>query len=209
MLRAFSMGLSPELTESARIDGAGDLRILLTIVLPLSRAVLAVIALFYAVGYWSAWFNASIHLSDQEMMPLQNVLIQLVQEEHGGADGSSSRRSTPAGSSALGLQMAVVVLALIPCRRRLPVRPTALQEGHAHGRHRGVTPRNRAGEDAMTGPAITDDAIAGPAAHCALPPGCPPPDRPVLPVIDRLTGDHHVGYVRGAGAALRPPASCG
>jgi ABC-type glycerol-3-phosphate transport system permease component len=54
------MGISPELTESARIDGASELRILLTVIMPLSRAVIAVISLFYAVGYWSAWFNASI-----------------------------------------------------------------------------------------------------------------------------------------------------
>ncbi|MGW2637869.1 carbohydrate ABC transporter permease, partial [Streptomyces sp. NPDC001348] len=57
VLRGFFMGISPELTDSARIDGAGDFRILWQIVMPLSRAVLAVITLFYAVGYWSAWFN--------------------------------------------------------------------------------------------------------------------------------------------------------
>ncbi|MEU0999976.1 MULTISPECIES: carbohydrate ABC transporter permease [Streptomyces] len=113
VLRAFFMGISPELTESARIDGAGDLRILLTIVLPLSRAVLAVIALFYAVGYWSAWFNASIYLSDQQMMPLQNVLIQLVQKNTEAPTGLQQAVHT-GQLSALGLQMAVMVLALIP-----------------------------------------------------------------------------------------------
>ncbi|MRT44978.1 carbohydrate ABC transporter permease, partial [Xylella fastidiosa subsp. multiplex] len=59
VLRGFFMGISQELIDSARIDGAGDFRILWQIVMPLSRAVLAVITLFYAVGYWSAWFNAS------------------------------------------------------------------------------------------------------------------------------------------------------
>lgn len=113
VLRAFFMGISPELTESARIDGAGDLRILLTIIMPLSRAVLAVISLFYAVGYWSSWFNASIYLSDQEMMPLQNVLIQLVQKHTEAPTGLQQAVRTGQLSS-LGLQMAVMVLALIP-----------------------------------------------------------------------------------------------
>lgn len=112
VLRSFFMGISPELIDSARIDGAGDWRILLRIVMPLSRAVLAVIALFYAVGYWSAWFNASIYLSDQNMMPLQNVMIQLVQKQQRPI-GLSTQINT-GQLSPLAVQMAVMVLALLP-----------------------------------------------------------------------------------------------
>ncbi|MFF6788305.1 putative aldouronate transport system permease protein [Streptomyces filamentosus] len=112
VLRAFFMGISPELTDSARIDGAGDLRILWTIVMPLSRAVIAVITLFYAVGYWSAWFNASIYLNDQNMMPLQNVLIQLAQKQEIPV---GLGQAVKAGNlSGLAVQMAVMVLALLP-----------------------------------------------------------------------------------------------
>ncbi len=112
VLRAFFMGISPELTDSARIDGAGDWRILWQIVIPLSRAVIAVITLFYAVGYWSAWFNASIYLSDQDMMPLQNVMIQLVQKQEPPV---GLGQAIKAGElSALAVQMAVMVLALLP-----------------------------------------------------------------------------------------------
>ncbi|GGY64730.1 carbohydrate ABC transporter permease [Streptomyces omiyaensis] len=112
VLRAFFMGISPELTDSARIDGAGDLRILWTIVIPLSRAVIAVITLFYAVGYWSAWFNASIYLNDQTMMPLQNVLIQLAQKQEIPV---GLGQAVKAGNlSGLAVQMAVMVLALLP-----------------------------------------------------------------------------------------------
>ncbi|MEU2655259.1 carbohydrate ABC transporter permease [Streptomyces sp. NPDC007325] len=112
VLRAFFMGISPELIDSARIDGAGDLRILWTIVMPLSRAVIAVITLFYAVGYWSAWFNASIYLNDQDMMPLQNVLIQLAQKQEIPV---GLGQAVKAGNlSGLAVQMAVMVLALLP-----------------------------------------------------------------------------------------------
>ncbi|MFF5920347.1 carbohydrate ABC transporter permease [Streptomyces flavochromogenes] len=112
VLRGFFMGVSPELVDSARIDGAGDLRILWQIVMPLSRAVIAVITLFYAVGYWSAWFNASIYLSDQNMMPLQNVLIQLAQKQEIPV---GLGQAVKAGNlSGLAVQMAVMVLALLP-----------------------------------------------------------------------------------------------
>lgn len=112
VLRGFFMGISQELIDSARIDGAGDFRILWRIVMPLSRAVLAVITLFYAVGYWSAWFNASLYLNDQDMMPLQNVMIQLVQKQEAPVGlGQAIRTGQLSG---LAVQMAVMVMALLP-----------------------------------------------------------------------------------------------
>ncbi|MZE74883.1 carbohydrate ABC transporter permease [Streptomyces sp. SID5789] len=112
VLRGFFMGISPELIDSARIDGAGDLRILWRIVLPLSRAVVAVITLFYAVGYWSAWFNASLYLNDQDMLPLQNVMIQLVQKQE--APVGLGQAIKTGELSGLAVQMAVMVMALLP-----------------------------------------------------------------------------------------------
>ncbi|MFI8088790.1 carbohydrate ABC transporter permease [Streptomyces sp. NPDC086080] len=112
VLRGFFMGISQELIDSARIDGAGDLRILWQIVLPLSRAVVAVITLFYAVGYWSAWFNASLYLNDQNMLPLQNVMIQLVQKQE--APVGLGQAIKTGQLSGLAVQMAVMVMALLP-----------------------------------------------------------------------------------------------
>ncbi|MFJ5732948.1 carbohydrate ABC transporter permease [Streptomyces paradoxus] len=112
VLRGFFMGISQELIDSARIDGAGDFRILRQIVMPLSRAVLAVITLFYAVGYWSAWFNASLYLNDQDMMPLQNVMIQLVQKQE--APVGMGQAIKTGQLSGLAVQMAVMVMALLP-----------------------------------------------------------------------------------------------
>ncbi|WP_328874143.1 carbohydrate ABC transporter permease [Streptomyces sp. NBC_00287] len=112
VLRGFFMEISQELIDSARIDGAGDFRILRQIVMPLSRAVIAVITLFYAVGYWSAWFNASLYLNDQDMMPLQNVMIQLVQKQE--APVGLGQAIKTGQLSGLAVQMAVMVLALLP-----------------------------------------------------------------------------------------------
>ncbi|KUO15118.1 carbohydrate ABC transporter permease [Streptomyces dysideae] len=112
VLRGFFTGISQELVDSARIDGAGDFRILWQIIMPLSRAVIAVITLFYAVGYWSAWFNASLYLNDQDMMPLQNVMIQLVQKQE--APVGLGQAIKTGQLSGLAVQMAVMVMALLP-----------------------------------------------------------------------------------------------
>src|SRR5690625_7584682 len=58
IMRGFFQGIDPGIIESARIDGASEWRILFQMVLPMSKAVVAVVALFYAVGYWNAFFNA-------------------------------------------------------------------------------------------------------------------------------------------------------
>jgi putative aldouronate transport system permease protein len=98
--------------------------------------VLAVISLFYAVGYWSAWFNASIYLSDQDMMPLQNVLIQLVQKHTESPTGLQQAVRT-GQLSALGLQMAVMVLALIPVAVASPFVQRHFKKGMLTGAVKG------------------------------------------------------------------------
>ncbi|MFJ8001071.1 carbohydrate ABC transporter permease [Streptomyces sp. NPDC096310] len=135
VLRSFFMNISPELMDSARIDGAGDLRILWGIVMPLSRAVIAVIALFYAVGYWSAWFNASIYLTDQDMMPLQNVMIQLVQKQE-PPTGLGQQIKT-GQLSPLSVQMAVMVLALLPVAVASPFVQKHFRKGMLTGAVKG------------------------------------------------------------------------
>jgi putative aldouronate transport system permease protein len=66
------------LEESARIDGANDFVILYRIMVPLSKAMLAVLALFYAVGHWNSWFPAMLYLRNSAMHPLQLVLRQIL-----------------------------------------------------------------------------------------------------------------------------------
>src|SRR5919199_6366882 len=78
VVRQFFMSIPSELLESARIDGASDLRILWQIILPLSKPVLAVIALFYGVGYWNEFFTAILYLNDADKWPIQLVLRQYV-----------------------------------------------------------------------------------------------------------------------------------
>jgi len=66
------------LEESARIDGANDFTILFRIVIPLSKAVIAVMFLFYAVGHWNSWLPATIYLRNRDLYPLQLILREIL-----------------------------------------------------------------------------------------------------------------------------------
>lgn len=78
VLKAGFSNVPESLIESAKIDGANDFTILFRIVMPLSKATLAVIALFYAVGHWNSWFNAMIFLKDRSLYPLQLILREIL-----------------------------------------------------------------------------------------------------------------------------------
>ncbi len=80
MMRTYFQGIPYELEESARIDGATDIRILYQIILPVSTPIIAVIALYYGVGHWNSWFNAMIYLTDRQLFPVQLVLREILIE---------------------------------------------------------------------------------------------------------------------------------
>lgn len=110
VLRSFFMNLPEELYDAAKVDGAGDFRILVRIVLPLSKAVLAVISLFYAVTYWNAFFNSLLYLNDSDKWPLPMVLRTYVLQ--GQSLNAASAGEVLAPQQAV--QMAVLVIAVVP-----------------------------------------------------------------------------------------------
>jgi len=111
VLRQFFMNIPGELLDSARIDGANDWDILVKIVIPLSKAVIAVVALFYAVSYWNDFFTALLYLNDSSMWPLQLVTrLYVVQGAPLPTAGDAVENTPPLQS----IQMAVVVVAMIP-----------------------------------------------------------------------------------------------
>ncbi len=78
IMRTSFMELPESLEESARIDGAKDFTILFRIIIPLSKAIMAVMILFYSVGMWNSWFNASIFLGDRKYFPIQLILREIL-----------------------------------------------------------------------------------------------------------------------------------
>ena len=91
IMRTAIQSIPDSLTESARLDGASYLKVLIKIITPLCKATIAVITLYYAVGHWNSWFSASIYLRDNTKFPLQlvarNILkATIMSEDASGGD---------------------------------------------------------------------------------------------------------------------------
>ena len=74
----FQTNISDELLEAAKVDGCSDFRFLVSVVVPLSGAIIAVMTLFYAVSHWNAFFSAFIYLSSRDLYPLQLILREIL-----------------------------------------------------------------------------------------------------------------------------------
>lgn len=115
IMRTFFQSIPYELEESAMIDGAGNFRILWSIVLPLSLPVMAVMVLFYAVGHWNSYFQALIYLQDQDKFPLQLILRQiLIQGQADDMIKATSESFLAQKLSVEGLKYAVLIVANLP-----------------------------------------------------------------------------------------------
>ncbi|MEV6967006.1 carbohydrate ABC transporter permease [Hamadaea sp. NPDC051192] len=110
IVRAFFMEVPREIIDAARIDGASELQILTRIMLPLSKAVLAVVGLFQAVAYWSAFFNALLYINDPDKWPLSLVLRTYVVDNTAIGTDLPGEVVPPQQS----LQMAILVVSLVP-----------------------------------------------------------------------------------------------
>jgi len=109
VMRAFFLELPQELLDAAKIDGASELTILFRIVLPLSKAVVAVIGLFYAVAYWNNFFSALLYITDNSKYPLSLILRTYVVDN--ATIGTGDATQVPPQQS---LQMATLVVSILP-----------------------------------------------------------------------------------------------
>ncbi|MFJ1898816.1 MULTISPECIES: carbohydrate ABC transporter permease [unclassified Streptomyces] len=114
VLRSFFMSIPKELLDSARIDGASETTILTRIVLPLSKAAVAVIGLFYAVTYWNAFFNALLYINDASKWPMQLVLRTYVVNNAALSGGQVDVAAGAPLPPAQSLQAAILVLSIVP-----------------------------------------------------------------------------------------------
>lgn len=78
IMRTSFAQIPDSLIESARLDGASHMRVMFKIVMPLSKSIIAVMVLYYAVGHWNSWFPASIYIKKREMFPLQLILREIL-----------------------------------------------------------------------------------------------------------------------------------
>ena len=116
LMKNYFNTIPESLEESARIDGANDLRIMVQIVLPVAAPILATISLFYAVGFWNEWYNAMIFISTKSLEPLQLLLRRLVIESTMdlGSEMANQFRNQNKQIHSRGMQMASVTVATVP-----------------------------------------------------------------------------------------------
>ncbi|MFC8848293.1 MULTISPECIES: carbohydrate ABC transporter permease [unclassified Micromonospora] len=113
VMKAFFESLPEELEEAAAVDGLNTYGTLLRIVLPLSKAIIATMVLFYAVSFWNSWFTAFLYLDQQEMFPVTVYLRNLI----AGATGAQSAggvAEADAVQAAATLQAVTIVLTTLP-----------------------------------------------------------------------------------------------
>ena len=113
----FASQIPRELRESASLDGCGNIRYLVSIVLPLSGAILAVISLYYAVGIWNSYFDAMIYLKKREMYPLTLFIREILIENNANAMNSlmtDVMADTQAEARRNLMKYAVIVVSSLP-----------------------------------------------------------------------------------------------
>jgi putative aldouronate transport system permease protein len=116
ILRTAIMGVPQEMTESAALDGAGELKILIRIMIPLIIPTIVAIALFVMVGYWNSWTSALLYIQDPKKYPLQMVLRQiLIINDASASAGSGSTYTTGEDSATrMLLKYATIIVSVIP-----------------------------------------------------------------------------------------------
>ncbi|MFC4323023.1 carbohydrate ABC transporter permease [Litchfieldia salsa] len=115
MMKAFTKSIPVEITESAKMDGAGDFTIFLRLILPMSTPALATIGLFIALGYWNEWYNSMLFLSpNMEYRPLQLFLYNVITSADFIRNSAAASNVPPQDIPLETMKMATAVVATGP-----------------------------------------------------------------------------------------------
>lgn len=117
IIRNYFSSLPEEIEESCLIDGAGRLRIFLQIILPLSKPILATVALWLAVGHWNAWYDVLLYISDDTKFTLQIILRRIIitgSKEILDTDVASRASEADSVTSSEGLKAACIFVTTLP-----------------------------------------------------------------------------------------------
>ncbi|KIL42018.1 sugar ABC transporter permease [Gordoniibacillus kamchatkensis] len=114
IMRTSFEAIPETLLESAKIDGAGEFRILFQLVVPLSMPVIAVMILYYGVAHWNSWFNAMLFLSDRNKLPLQLILREILVQN--STDSMTTGTGNANDTEAIGqsIKYATIMVATVP-----------------------------------------------------------------------------------------------
>lgn len=111
----FVNSIPKEMQEAAQIDGCSDFKFLTIIVLPLSKAIIAVLVMFYVVAHWNSYFNAFLYLNNQRLYPLQLIMRDiLVSAQVSAADVSGAEDMLARQALAESLKYSLMIVSTIP-----------------------------------------------------------------------------------------------
>ena len=113
---SFFEAIPMELNESAMIDGANDLKVLIKIVMPISMPLLATIAIFTAVGHWNAWFDSAFFVQNDNLRTLGYLMISVINKANvpSGSQASLVAAGVKLGTTSLSVQLAAMIIAVAP-----------------------------------------------------------------------------------------------
>lgn len=114
VLRTAFNALPESLYEAARIDGAGHFRILAQLMIPLAKASVAVITLYYLVGHWNSWFSASIYIDDKKRYPLQLFLREVLIKKDITSMTADIGLGEETAAASEALKYAIIVVSVVP-----------------------------------------------------------------------------------------------
>lgn len=110
VMRTNFAAIPSSLEESVKVDGGNDMHVLFHIILPLSKAIISVMVLFYGVAHWNAWFNAMIYITDPKLQPLQLALRAILIENNTESGGDAAN----AFGLSENIKYATILVATIP-----------------------------------------------------------------------------------------------
>jgi putative aldouronate transport system permease protein len=114
VMRTFFQNIPEEVQESARIDGCGELKLMIRIILPLSMPVIATLALFYGVGYWNAFMQVLIYIHDSNKLNLTVLVQQMIQSQSVLQELNNLRPEDTAHMTPESVRAAGIIVMVIP-----------------------------------------------------------------------------------------------
>lgn len=110
VMRTNFQGIPSSLEESVKVDGGNDMHVLWHIIVPLSKAVMSVMVLFYGVGHWNSWFNALLYIKSEDKIPLQLALRSILIQEQLNTGANASDQM----GLAENIKFATILVATVP-----------------------------------------------------------------------------------------------
>lgn len=116
LIRSYIESMPDELFEAVKIDGGNDLVVYWKIILPLAKPILMTVALFVAINQWNSWFDAYLYTSNQNLKPMQSILVEILNQYNTGATTSAQMSNAKSGNTITpdSLRMAATMVATIP-----------------------------------------------------------------------------------------------